>query len=105
MLEEYFSFLADDDIRIKGTRIGLEHLLYEYLYNAKSPEAIAAMFPTVSVEAVYATILYYLRNRNVMDQYVADWLDFSLKAEAEQAESSRLLLEHLRQRQETDTAA
>ena len=37
---EYFLFLADDDIRVKGTRIGIEHILYEYIHNAKSPEAM-----------------------------------------------------------------
>jgi len=54
-----FLVLADDDIRIKGTRISIEHILYEYTHNAKSPEEIAQLFPTVSLEQVYATILYY----------------------------------------------
>lgn len=29
-LEDYFTFLAADDIRLKGSRIGIETILYEY---------------------------------------------------------------------------
>ncbi|MDZ7970482.1 MAG: hypothetical protein RM368_37090 [Nostoc sp. DedSLP03] len=31
-LEDYFNALAPDDIRLKGTRIGIESILYEYIY-------------------------------------------------------------------------
>jgi hypothetical protein len=58
--------------------------LDEYIHNAKSPEAIAQLFPTVTLEQVYATILFYLQNPVTVGQYVADWLDYTLKAEAEQ---------------------
>ena len=40
-IEEYFNFLAEDDIRIKGTRIGIETVLDEYIHNSKTPEEIA----------------------------------------------------------------
>ena len=83
-LTEYFLFLSDDDIRIKGTRIGIEHILYEYIHNAKAPEEIAQIFPTVTLEQVYATILYYLQNSVAIAQYVSDWLDHTLKAETAQ---------------------
>jgi uncharacterized protein (DUF433 family) len=62
-LEDYFDFLASDDIRIKGSRIGIESVLYEYIHREQSPEAIATRFPTLTLEQVYATILYYLHNR------------------------------------------
>ncbi len=39
-LENYFDFLSDEDIRIKGTRIGIETVLEDYLEGA-SPEEIA----------------------------------------------------------------
>ena len=29
--EGYFDFLGEDDIRIKGTRVGIEGVLYEYV--------------------------------------------------------------------------
>ena len=35
LIEEYFEFLADDDIRVKGTRVGIESILY-YLTNKEA---------------------------------------------------------------------
>ncbi len=29
-LEDYFTFLRPDDIRVKGSRVGIEHILDEY---------------------------------------------------------------------------
>jgi hypothetical protein len=37
-LESYFNFLAADDIRIKGTRVGIETVLYDYIHKNKSAE-------------------------------------------------------------------
>jgi hypothetical protein len=33
-LESYLDFLAPDDIRVKGTRIGIETILYEYIHRS-----------------------------------------------------------------------
>ncbi len=96
-LEDYFVFLAPDDIRLRGTRIGIEHILYEYIHNAKSPEEIVQVFHTVKLVQVYATILYYLENRETVEQYVADWLDYTLKAEAEHDQHPPMIAEQLRQ--------
>ena len=43
-LEDYFDFLAPDDIRVKGHRIGIEDVLYEYIFNAKSPDETSTAF-------------------------------------------------------------
>lgn len=40
-LEDYFNFLAPNDIRLKGTRIGIETILYDFIYKARTPEEIA----------------------------------------------------------------
>jgi uncharacterized protein (DUF433 family) len=96
-LENYFAFLAPDDIRIQGTRIGIEHILYEYIHNAKSPEEIAQAFHTISLAQIYATILYYLENRETIGQYLADWLDYTLKAEAAHDQHPPAIVERLRQ--------
>lgn len=82
-LEDYFDFLDSDDIRVKGTRIGIEHILYEYIHCAKTPEAIAEQFHTVTLAQVYATILYYLEHRETVGKYIGDWLEYCLKSEAE----------------------
>ncbi len=39
-IEDYFDFIAPDDIRIKGTRVGIENVLYEYIYRNRTPEEI-----------------------------------------------------------------
>ncbi len=57
-LEDFFDFLADDDIRIRGTRIGIESVLYDYVYRKQTAEQIAESFPSLKIQQVYATILY-----------------------------------------------
>jgi uncharacterized protein (DUF433 family) len=96
-LESYFEFLAPDDIRIKGTRIGIESVLYEYIHRGQAPDAIAARFHTLDLEQVYATILYYLRNRAQLDAYLAEWLTFSQRAREEQELNPPRAILHLRQ--------
>ncbi len=75
-LEDYFDFFAPNDIRIKGTRVGIENVLYEYIHRKLSPEEIEQQFRTVTLEQVYATILYYLSDRETVGKYVADWLEW-----------------------------
>ncbi len=96
MLEDYFDFLTPDDIRLKGSRIGIESILYEYLYRAQSMEAIQETFPSLALEQVYATILYYLRNKQSVDQYLARWLEFSRRARAEQDQNPSPAVTRLR---------
>ncbi len=76
-LEDFFDFQAEDDIRLQGSRIGIESVLYEYLYRQKTAEQIAERFPSLRLEQVYATILYYLHNREKVQTYVQAGLDFS----------------------------
>lgn len=83
-LEDYFDFLAPDDIRIKGSRIGIESVLYEYIHREQSPEAIVTRFPTLTLEQVYATILYYLHNREKVEAYIVDWLEYGRRMREEQ---------------------
>ncbi len=83
-LENYFDFLATDDIRIKGSRIGIESVLYEYIYRGQTAEQLIKRFPTLQLEQISATILYYLHNREQVEAYLLDWLNFSRKAREEQ---------------------
>lgn len=39
-LEDYFNFLAPNDIRLQGTRVGIETILYDYIFKARTPEEI-----------------------------------------------------------------
>jgi len=68
-LEDYLDFLSPDDIRIKGHRIGIDHVI-DYYLKGYSPEEIVANLSTLSLEKVYATITYYLHNRAEVDAYL-----------------------------------
>jgi uncharacterized protein (DUF433 family) len=85
-LNQYFDFLAPDDIRIKGHRIGIETVLYEYLHRERSAEEIQSLYPTLSLADVYVTILYYLQNSQQVNQYLEDWLEWSHQQRKQQAE-------------------
>ena len=68
-LEDYFDFLAEDDIRLRGHRIGIENVLSYYL-EGYTPEEIVKELPSLNSEKVYATITYYLHNRSQLDFYL-----------------------------------
>ncbi|MBD2483131.1 DUF433 domain-containing protein [Planktothrix sp. FACHB-1365] len=97
LLEDYFNFLAADDIRLKGTRIGIETILFDHLFRAKTPEEIANTYPSLTLEQVYATILYYLHNKSVVEAYMTDWLEWGDRMRAEQQRNPRPIVEKLRQ--------
>ena len=97
-LEDYFDFLAPDDIRIKGHRVGIETVLDEYLRRGRRPEEIAASYPSLSLDEVYAIILYYLRNRTEIDRYLTDWHDFGRTAREQQRRNPPAGLARLRRR-------
>lgn len=69
-LEDYFDFVDPLEIRIKGHRIGPEHVM-RYFHEGYSPEQIAQEYPGLSLEKIYATITYYLHNKAEMDTYMA----------------------------------
>lgn len=96
LLEDYFNFLAPDDIRIKDTRIGIETILFDHLFRAKTPEEIANTYPSLTLEQVYATILYYLHNKQAVEAYMTDWLEWGDKMRAEQQCNPRPIVEKLR---------
>lgn len=66
---DYFDKLESGAVRIKGHRIGLEHIVERY-NQGYSPEQIMLDFPGLSMEKIYATITYYLRHKNSVDDYL-----------------------------------
>ena len=95
-LKEYFDFLSEDDIRIKGTRVGIETVLEDYLGGA-SPEEIAARYRTLTLEQVYATITYYLRYQEEVDAYLARWREYAEAAWQEQQRNPPPVVRRLRE--------
>ena len=74
-LEDYFDFLAPTDIRLKGTRVGIETILYDFIHRSQTPEMIAQTYPSLTLEQVYATITYYLHNKEEISQYLTEWIE------------------------------
>lgn len=94
---DYFDFLSADDIRIKGTRVGIETVLDDYLSGA-SPEEIAARYRTLTLEQVYATITFYLHNQKEIDEYLERWRVYTEAAWQEQQRNPPPLVVELRER-------
>lgn len=71
-LEDYFDFITEpvEAIRIKGTRLDIEAVLRRHR-EGMTPEQIAAFYGAgLSLECVYATVTYDLRNRSAVDNYL-----------------------------------
>jgi uncharacterized protein (DUF433 family) len=96
-LESYFDFLDEYDIRVKGTRVGIEYIVQEYNEGA-GPEEIALRFPTVSLEQIHATLTYYLANRTKIDEYARRVNEYQEAGWREQQEHPSEFILSLRQR-------
>jgi uncharacterized protein (DUF433 family) len=103
-LESYFVFLDPDDIRLKGTRIGIETVLDDYLTGA-SPEEIAARYRSLTLEQIYATLTYYLHNQREVDAYLARWREYCDAAWQEQERNPPEIVLRMRERLEFARAA
>jgi uncharacterized protein (DUF433 family) len=95
-LEDYFTTFAPNDIRLKGTRIGIETVLYDFIHRGDAPEAIAARYPSLTLEQVYATITYYLHDKDAVGAYLAAWLEHGRRMREAQERDLPPVLERLR---------
>lgn len=95
--DRYLDVYSPDDVRVHGTRVGVEHLLTEYLAG-KMPEEIALDFPTVTLEQVHGVIAWYLRNREDVTAYLRRWRSRAHQARQKQAEAQEPeVIQRLRQ--------
>jgi len=83
-LEDYFIFLTPNDIRLKGTRVGIETILYDFIHKSRTPDQIVTSYPSLRLEQVYATITYYLHDKQEVDRYLTEWLEESRRRREEQ---------------------
>lgn len=95
-LEDYFSFLAPNDIRIRGTRVGIETVLYDTIYRSSRPEDIVAQYPSLTLEQVHATITYYLHNKEKVAAYLVSWLENTNRRWEEQNRNPSPAIQRLR---------
>ena len=68
-LANIFEFISPETIRIKGTRVGIEVVIEKFLEGA-NPEEIQRHHPHLTLKQIYATITYYLFNREQIDAYI-----------------------------------
>ena len=95
-LEDYFHFLAPNDIRIKGTRVGIETVLYDYIHRSRTPQEIVAEYPSLTLEQVHATITYYLHNKEKVTAYLVNWLETANQRWEEQNRNPSPAIQRLR---------
>ena len=67
--ETRLTVTADGTIRVGGSHVSLESVLYHFKMGAV-PEEISQMFPSVQLADVYAVIAYYLSHLNVVEDYL-----------------------------------
>ncbi len=103
-LESYFDFLSEEDIRIKGTRVGIETVLDDYL-EGSTPEEIAARYYSLSLEQVYATITYYFHYQAEVGAYLEAWHQYTEQAYQEWARNPSEEIKRLRRLKEKAQSA
>lgn len=57
--------------RVADTRVSLASVLHAYRAG-RSPEAVAADFPSLTLEHIHGVIAYYLQNRDAVDRHLAE---------------------------------
>jgi len=94
-ITQYFDFVNEDSIRIKGHRLGIEHIL-AYYQEGFTPEQIAKEFPGLGLEIIYGTITFYLANKAEIDAYLQRCQIAYEQAYQDWAKSPSPLVERLR---------
>jgi uncharacterized protein (DUF433 family) len=82
--KDYLEFAGPDEIRIKGHRIGLEHVVDLYR-DGYTTEQIAEEFSGLPREKIDAVISYYLTHRAEVETYLArlaDLEEWQIRAES-----------------------
>jgi|SRR5688572_16462162 len=59
----------DGVVRVGGTRVTLDTVVRAFTRGATAEE-IAQQYPSLSLSDIYATISYYLQNRDDVDKYL-----------------------------------
>lgn len=68
-VQDYFEFIDETSIRIKGHRVYIDEVLEKHL-QGKEPEEILPCFPKLPLEKIYATLLYYEANKTEVVAYL-----------------------------------
>src|SRR5690242_9241187 len=69
--ESHYISQEDGALRIAGTRVGLDTIVVRY-HEGHTPERIAQSFPTVTLAQAYGAVAYYLENKELIDEFIAE---------------------------------
>lgn len=61
----------DDVIRVANTRVRLDTVVYAF-NEGYTAEEIVSQYPVLDLTDVYAVVAYYLGNKAIVDQYIAE---------------------------------
>ena len=61
----------EGSLYVAGSRVPLAHIAQEF-QSGESPEAIRSHYPTLSLEAVYGAIAFYLGHRDEVESDMAE---------------------------------
>ena len=88
----------DGAIRISGSRVSLESVLYHYKAGA-TPEQIACKFPSLQLADIYSVVAYYLNHRESLEEYVgeAEAAGDAVQAEIESQPGYQANMDEIRQ--------
>ena len=81
-VQDYFEFIDETSIRIKGHRVYIDEVLEEH-FKGKEPEEILSCFSKLPLEKIYATLLYYEANKTEVEAYLARVRQQKRKSEKE----------------------
>lgn len=95
-IEDYFDFLGPNEIKIKGHRIWMEHVLEEYLLRDQTLEDLVQRFDTLSKEQILAALLYYHHNKVAMDRYMTEHIEYCRRAREEDERTNAAWHEKMR---------
>lgn len=71
-LLDYFEPVSRDEIRIRGTRVGIETVIQESQQGLSAGE-IAAQYPALLLEQIHATLTLYHHHSDEIDAYMRRW--------------------------------
>jgi len=74
-IEDYLE-IQSNMMRLKGYRIGIEHIVKCY-QEGFTAEQITQEFPGVSLEMIYMVLAYYLQNKQAVDKYINQQIIFT----------------------------
>ena len=104
ILEDYFDFSDPGEIRIQGHRVYLHHVLFDYV-DGMTFEKLCEDYDTLSKDEILACLLYYHRNQEAMNKYLADLRAFFDRQREELRKRQVGLGDELRRRRAATEAA